>query len=164
MIINKEIIVNKNIETAWQVLGIEFENADKWASAVNHSEGSGESFNGASCSERGCNVNGMGNIKEKIVQFSNDNHSLTYQIVEGMPSMVKYATNSWKLTSLGEDKSKLQMEMVVEVDGIMGWMMQPMMKMQMGNMANGITEDFKYYVETGKPSVRKIKAVKKYKA
>ncbi len=34
----------------------------------------------------------------------------------------------------------------------------------MGNMANGITEDFKYYVENGKPSVRKIKAVKKYKA
>jgi hypothetical protein len=162
MIIDREIIVNANIESAWKVLGTQFADASRWATVVNHSEGSGESFNGASCSERGCSVKGMGNIKEKILQFSNDNHSLTYQIVEGMPGMVKYATNSWKLTSLGQDRSKLEMQMNVEVSGFMGWMMQPMMKMQMGNMGTGITEDFKYYVENGKPSPKKIKAVNKY--
>lgn len=162
MVIDREIIVNKDIENAWKVLGTQFADAYKWATVVNHSEGSGKNFNGATCSERGCSVKGMGNIKEKILRFSNEDHSLAYQITEGMPSMVKFATNSWKLTSLGKNKSKLTMQMNVETDGFMGWVMKPMMKIQMGNMGTGITEDFKFYVENGKPSPNKMKAIKKY--
>jgi len=34
-------IINKNIATAWRILGPEFADAYKWASVVNHSESKG---------------------------------------------------------------------------------------------------------------------------
>ena len=64
MKIYKEIIINSTIDKCWHILGDEFANAYKWATAINHSEGNGVDFNGASCSERACNIKGMGSLKE----------------------------------------------------------------------------------------------------
>lgn len=161
MIIEKEIIVNKNIDYAWQVLGTEFAHAHVWASPLTHSEGSGTEFNGSECNERSCDIKGMGKTKERLLQFSNDNHSLSYVVEQGMPSMVKYATNSWSLTSLGQHKTKLVMTMDITLGGLMGFVMQPMMKMMMTKMGNTLLADYKFYVENGKPSEAKLKALKK---
>lgn len=161
MIIEKEIIVNKNIANAWQVLGTEFANANVWASPLSHSEGSGAEFNGSECNERSCDIKGMGKTRERLLQFSNDNHSLSYVVEQGMPSMVKYATNSWSLSSLGQNKTKLKMKMNITLGGVMGFMMQPMMKMMMSKMGNTLLADYKYYVENGRPSEAKIKSLKK---
>lgn len=161
MKIQKEIIVNKDIASAWHVLGTEFGNAHVWASALTHSEGYGNSFSGSECNERSCNVKGMGKTRERLLQFSNHNHSLSYVVEEGMPSMVKHATNTWSLSSLGQQKTKLVMKMDITLGGIMGFMMQPMMKIMMSKMGNTLMQDYKHYVETGKPSDRKIKAEKK---
>ena len=160
MVIEKEILVNKNIKDAWKVLGLDFANASKWASAVNHSEGSGDKFNGSNCAERGCSTT-MGSIKEKLYEFSNENHSLAYEVAVGMPSMVKYATNAWKLVENGENKCKLQIKMDIRMGGIFGSLLQPIMKMQMSRMGNYLVEDFAYYVENGQPHPRKLKALKK---
>lgn len=156
MVIEKEIIVNKNIKDAWQVLGIDFAKASKWASSVNHSEGSGEDFNGSTCSERGCSTT-MGGIKEKLYEFSNENNSLAYEVVEGLPSMVKYATNEWKLIDLGSNKCILQIKMDIRVGGFFGSLLQPIIKLQMSKIGNHLVEDFAYYVENEKPHPRKLK-------
>jgi hypothetical protein len=160
MVIEKEILINKSIKDAWKVLGVDFANASKWASAVKHSEGSGEKFNGSTCSERGCSTT-MGSIKEKLYEFSNENYFLAYEVSEGMPSMVKYATNSWKLVKVGENKCKLQIIMNITMSGFFGSLLQPIMKMQMSKMGNHLVEDFAFYVENGTPHPRKLKAVKK---
>ncbi len=39
--------------------------------------------------------------------------------------------------------------------------MQPMMKMMMSKMGNTLLSDYKYYVENGRPSEAKLKALKK---
>jgi len=163
MVIEKELIINRNIDKAWQILGHEFADAHKWASVVNHSEAKGGSLNGSSCSVRGCDVSGMGKITEKLLHYSNETHSLTYQVTDGMPSMVKYVTNSWKLEPINNAQSKLTMKIAMQVGGFMGLLMKPMMKMQMTKMANNTSDDFKYYVENGKPSESKLKAMKKYR-
>lgn len=163
MVIEKEITVNKSIADAWQVLGHQFAEAYKWASPVNHSAGSGIGFNGAACSERGCDIAGMGKTREKLIEYSDENHLLSYSVPEGMPSVVKYATNTWQLVPAGGEKSKLTMRMDITLRGLMGTLMQPMMKMMMGKMGNTLVADFKYYVENGRPSEAKIKASKKYK-
>lgn len=161
MIIEKEIIVDKNIAKAWQVLGTDFANAHIWASPLMHSEGTGAKFNGSECHERSCDIKGMGKTREKLLQFSNDTHSLSYVVEQGMPSVVKYATNSWSLTSIGPEKTKLKMKMDITLGGMMGFMMQPMMKMMMAKMGNTLLADYKYYVEHGKPSKAKIRAMQK---
>jgi hypothetical protein len=163
MKIVKELIINKSIDKAWQVLGHGFADAYLWASVVNHSESKGGSLNGSTCSERGCDISGMGKTREKLIKYSDTEHLLSYTVPEGMPSMVKYATNTWQLTSIGYDKTKLNMEMNVTLGGIMGFMMAPMMKMMMGKMAKITTDDFKYYVENGRPSEAKLKATRKLK-
>ncbi|NOT94299.1 SRPBCC family protein [Ferruginibacter sp.] len=160
MVIEKEIIINRNIKDAWNVLGTDFANASKWASAVNHSVGNGDKFNGSTCSERGCSTT-MGSIKEKLYEFSNENFSLAYEVAEGMPSMVKYATNSWKLIEVGNNKCKLQIKMNIKMGGFFGSLLQPVMKLYMSKMGNYLVEDFAYYVENGAPYPRKLKALNK---
>lgn len=161
MTIEKQLTINKGIDAAWQILGHEFADAHKWATVVRHSESRGGSLNGSSCSERGCDIAGMGKTTEKLIHYSNTDHSLIYEVAEGMPSMVKYATNSWKLEPISKSQTKLVMKMEMEVGGILGAIMKPMMKMQMSKMADGVTSDFKYYVETGKPSAAKLKSISK---
>ncbi|OIQ99141.1 hypothetical protein GALL_188780 [mine drainage metagenome] len=78
--------------------------------------------------------------------------------------MVKQATNTWKLLSVGQEQSKLYMRMDIQLGGVMGKIMQPMMKMMMSKMGNELLEEFKYYVENKQPHPRKLKAAKKYNA
>jgi Polyketide cyclase / dehydrase and lipid transport len=156
MTIGKEIIIDKNIESAWQVLGPQFAEAYKWASAVKHSEGSGPGLNGATCSERGCSTT-MGALKEKLLKYSNTEHMLSYEVAEGMPSMVKYATNTWQLTSINANQTRLNIQINIQVGGLMGTIMKPMMRMKMSKMGDELVEEFKYYVEKGQPHPRKVK-------
>lgn len=160
MTIDKEIIIDKNIEDAWEVLGHQFEDVWKWASPVNHSAGTGSSFNGATCSERGCSTT-LGALKEKLLEYSDTQHKLTYEVAEGMPAMVKYATNTWELEQVGPNKTRLKMQVFMQTGGLTGAIMGPMMRMKMAKIAVHLTEDFKYYVENGQPHPRKVKAMQK---
>ena len=82
MIIEKVVIIETSIERAWQVLGPEFAHAQRWASAVNHSEGSGPEFNGAACSERGCATT-IGQLKEKLIEYNPAQHTWRMKFRKG---------------------------------------------------------------------------------
>jgi hypothetical protein len=160
-IIKQEIVINASIDEAWEILGPQFENVQFWASSIKHSEAlNKESLNGSKCTVRGCSVAGIGEIKETLLSYSIENHSLSYEIKEGMPKMVRYASNHWKLIDLGNGKTKLKMKIEMKTGGFMGWMMRGMMKRKMTKLSFETAEEFKYYVETGKLHPRKIKALK----
>jgi len=158
-IIQQEIIIDASIDEAWEVLGPQFNNAQVWASSINHSEAlNTESLNGSTCTARGCSVEGIGDVKETLSYYSPKNHSLTYEVKEGMPKMVKYASNKWQLIDLGNGKTKLKMTIEMKTGGFMGWMMEGMMKKKMTKLSSEIAEEFKYYVENGSPHPRKLKS------
>jgi hypothetical protein len=159
MVIEKEIIVNKNIESAWQVLGPQFAQVYLWASPVNHSEPKGEGFNGATCSERGCSTT-MGRLKEKIIEYSDKEYLLKFHAYQGMPFVIKKGISTWKLDSLDNEKTRVKIRFDIELSGFMGVIMQPMMKMMMSKMGNTLLSDFKFYVENGRPSEAKMKTLK----
>ena len=48
----------------------------------------------------------MLSLKEKLLNYSDNTHSLKYEISNAMPSMVKKGTNSWVLVSVGASKNK----------------------------------------------------------
>ncbi|MFI1773329.1 SRPBCC family protein [Thalassobellus citreus] len=161
-IINHEITIEASIDDAWEILGPQFQNAQIWASSVKHSEAlNNESLNGSNTTVRGCAIKGMGEIKETLLSYSPNNYSLSYVVKEGMPKMVKHASNNWQLIDLGNGKTKLKMKIEMKTGGFMGWMMRGMMKRKMTKLSSQIAEEFKYYVENGKPHPRKIKANKK---
>lgn len=161
-IIKQGISINAPISKAWQVLGPEFPDAYKWASSVQHSEAKDDqSLNGSSTTERGCNISGMGAIREKLLAYSDKEYLLSYEVAEGAPSMVKYLSNTWKLVDLGNGKTRLEMQMEMKTGGLMGAMMKGMMRKKMTKMSAQIVEEFKYYVEQGQPHPRKVAAAEK---
>lgn len=160
MTIENVVIIQAGIDKTWQVLGPEFDHPQRWASAVNHSEGSGPGFNGATCSERGCDTS-IGKLKEKLIEYNPAQYTLAYEIPEGMPGMVSSALNHWQLRAISAEKTQLTMRIEIEVKGLMGKIMQPMMRMQMSKLGAQIAEEFKYYVEHGQPHPRKVKALQK---
>ncbi len=160
-IIIQEIIMDAPIEKCWEVLGPQFENPQIWASSIQHSEAlNNESLNGSKCTIRGCTVVGIGEIKETLLSYSIEDHSLSYVIKEGMPKMVRHASNHWQLIDLGNGQTKLITKIEMKTGGFMGWLMRGVMKKKMTNLSFEIAEEFKYYVEQGKPHPRKTKASK----
>lgn len=165
MELTQEIIINKPIADCWEVLGNQYTEVYKWASPVNHAEGDGKAgLSGAACDIRGCNVEGMGNITEKLTDFDPKNHFLAYEVITGLPGMMKKAKNSWKLTAIDQNQTRLNMKGAIAPKGFIANLMKPMIKMQFGKMTKNLVEEFKYYVETSQPHPRKVKAAKKYAA
>ncbi|MBV6646132.1 MAG: SRPBCC family protein [Cyclobacteriaceae bacterium] len=161
MNIEQEIIINKGVDECWNVIGVRYTEIYKWASIVYSAEGDGVmGINGASCDIRGCNVEGMGDIEEKLTDFDPENHYLAYTVTKGLPGMMKEAKNSWKLTSLGSNKTRLNMKGTIVPKGL-AKLMKPMIKMQFSSMTKKLVEEFKYFVENGVPHPRKLKADKK---
>lgn len=159
MVIKKQIEINNTIENVWQILGHDFAHPHKWASNVNHSEGHGQQIASIKCDERACETS-IGNIREKITHYSDDNHSLSWDIVEGLPSFVSKAKSTWSLTKKSENIITLTMQIEIMLKP---WalFMAPMVKIMFDKLARQLSEDFSYYAESGKPHPRKVKMLHK---
>ena len=154
MKIATDIVINKPIATVWNVVGTEFANAHLWASALNHSEADGRKINGQVCESRICDVQGMGRIREKLLEFDAQNHALRYEVVEGFPFFVARGVNRWHLTTEGE-RTRVSTHAEIVTKGLIGAIMQPMMKMQMFGLMRKTLEDLKFYVEIDTPARRR---------
>ncbi|MEM9361354.1 MAG: SRPBCC family protein [Bacteroidota bacterium] len=163
MEIIQTIIVDRPIAECWDVLGKQYTEISKWASAVNHAEGDGkEGLNGANCDIRGCDVSGIGAIQEKLIAFEPDQYFLAYQVIAGLPKMMRSGQNNWRLTAIDSERTRVNMKAVVEPKGLIGNLMKPVIKMNFKKMSGHLLEEFKYYVEKVEPHPRKLKASKKY--
>ncbi|MDH7445974.1 SRPBCC family protein [Aquimarina sp. 2201CG14-23] len=157
----KEIIINKPIESVWEVLGNQFGQAYRWASGLNHSKGySPPVIKGAPSNNRACELS-SGKIKEVIRKFDFNNYVLEYEVIKGFPFFVDTAINNWQLTKISSERTKVNMYLVVKTKGLVGSMMNPMMKIQLNKQLIHIPNDLKHFVETGKPSQNKSKEIGK---
>lgn len=155
MIIERQIEINNSIENVWKILAHDFAHPYIWASAVNYSEGRGKQIDTLECDERACQTS-MGNIREKITHYSNEQHTISYDIVEGLPFFVSKGKNKWSLTKKTEHKVSLHIEMEMNLKP-WAFFMSPMTKMMFNKLALQLSEDFAHYAEKGKPHPRKLK-------
>lgn len=156
MVIRKEIDINNSIEEVWQILGHEFAHPYKWASSVHHSEGQGEPIASIECDERACRTV-MGDIREKLTDYSDEKHALEYHIIEGLPGFIKTGKNAWSLHEIAPDKARLKINMEFTFEGWARWL-APLMKGKLDRMVQELAEDFAHYAEHGRPHPRKMKA------
>lgn len=161
MVINKKIEIKSSIENVWKILGHDFAHPYKWASNVDHSEGQGKQIASIECDERACQTS-MGDIREKITHYSDEKHTVSWDIVEGLPFFVSKAKSKWSLSSRSNDITILhiQMEMILKS---WSFFMTPMAKKMFNELAVNLSEDFAYYAENGKPHPRKLKIMEKNK-
>lgn len=160
--LEKEIVINVSAEKLWEMVGPGFTEVYKWASNVDHSVGKGEAeFEGATCNERFCDVSvkGFDKISEKLLRYSESNMNLAYAVESGMPNFITRAENDWTVVSLGDNKSKLVMKAIFRSKGMMGAMMNGMMKKKMTATLETVLNDAKIYAETGQISPAKAQRV-----
>jgi len=156
--IDTEITISKPVHAVWEVVGNEFGNAQAWASALTHTEGSGRKLTEQVCENRICDIQGMGRIREKLLDFDPQRHTLKYEVLEGFPFFVERGVNRWTLTAQG-GSTRVQSTAEITTKGLVGRLMAPMMKMQMARLMRQSLEELKHYVETGTPHPRKAKAL-----
>lgn len=158
--VEQGITINVPAAQLWEMVGPGFVEVYKWASSVDHAEGSGApQFDGAVCSERVCNVNlkGFSTINEKLTKYDAARMNLAYQVSDGMPGFVVLAANDWTVVPVSDTQSKLVMKAQFRTKGLMGTMMNGMMKKKMMASLEQVLNEAKLYAETGQLSAEKQK-------
>ena len=154
MKIIKEISIRESVENSWEILGNQFGEIDKWSSFISHSELSGKVGIGVVRSIE----NPDGNVKQKMTSFNPEKHSLSYKPIAGIPFFAKGLNVKWSLFNEQGNNSKLTVDFEVMFKGI-GGILSPIVKKKLGKVIDGLLEEFKYYVENGKPHPRTLTAV-----
>lgn len=165
--LEKEIIINVSADKLWEIVGPGFVEVYKWSSNVDHAEGKGTSeFKGAVCDERFCDVNvkGFSSISEKLTYYNEGEMSLTYEVQNGMPNFITQAKNNWVVVPISENQSKLIMRAGFRSKGVMGFLMNGMMKKKMNETLETVLNDAKVYAETGNISVAKQERIDELKS
>jgi hypothetical protein len=153
-----EIVIDKPAAAVWEVVGTQFGSAYLWASALNHTQGHGAKISEQVSESRTCDIQGMGRIREKLVEFDPAARTLSYEVKEGFPFFVARGVNRWRLVDQG-GRTRVVSNAEIVTKGVIGALMSPMMKMQMSGMMRRTLEDLKHYVEIGVPHPRKQKAM-----
>jgi len=163
----KSVEVNVSADSLWQIVGPGFAEAGKWSTAVDHSAGHGEAqFEGATCDTRSCDLSakGFSSVNERISEYDVANRTMGFDVFEGLPSFVTYTNNRTAITSMGEQKSKAELQITMHMKPLLGALMGPMFKKNLSNLIDTALEDLKVYAETGEPSESKKARMKKLAA
>lgn len=158
--VQKEIVIDVPAAELWEMVGPGFVEVYKWSSNVDHATGAGTpEFEGAVCSKRTCDVNvkGFSKINESLTKYDVNSKTLAYQVDEGMPGFVTKAVNEWQVQRISDTQSKLVMNAEFGSKGLMGTLMNGMMKKKMEKTLETVLVDAKIYAETGKVSEAKRK-------
>ena len=162
MTIDKTIHIDAPAAKVWDVLAHQFHDAGKWASSISHSgpRDAGPLAGDAPFAQNGraCDTV-LGPFRETIQHY--DERAMRYgYTAEGdkMPFFVKSLQNNWTVEPNGPDRSTVVMEMEARLLPVFAQLMGPIMKRQFDTVLTETTDDLKVYVETGRPSRRKVEA------
>jgi len=157
---NEEITIEASIEEAWEVMGQQFTEPHTWSSNFLTSQPGGEpKLKGLVYRHRATTTKNGDNWQE-LDAFSPSNHSLSYHISKGVPPVAKSAIGHWKLTKLTDNKTQLNVDFSLQTKGLPGLVISPIVSKKVGQSSAELMEEFKYYLENGKPHPRKLAATK----
>lgn len=169
--VEEAIYIDVSKDTLWEITALQFDKIGIWSAGVKHSKGVQLAENQAIdanepvCNERQCvpSYKGFKETTERIIDYQPEDYHFTYQIAEGLPKMVKYATNQWLHEDQGKG-TKITMSVNMELQGLMGSLMKGVMKKKMRKVLQENLEELKVYAETGKLHERKQKLNQKIAA
>ena len=154
MKIIKELTISKPIDEVWEVLGNQFGKIDKWSSLISHSEVSGPAkISGVDFSIRSTKTTN-GDTKQELTGFDPSKHTLSYKSLSGTPPIIKEVNAIWSLKQKGDSSTHLTLDFQAQMKGI-GHLLAPIAKIKLGKVGDELLDDFKFYVENGKPHPRK---------
>ncbi|MGI9557907.1 MAG: SRPBCC family protein [Solirubrobacterales bacterium] len=164
MRIAKNVEIDAPVDQVWEIVGPGFHRVGEWATPVPHSEAkAGEPVHAeAPVAGRTCEttVSSFPALDERLSAYDEKGHSLTYEVVDGLPGFVSDAHNTWKLKPLGTSRTLVTLDGTIETRGI-GRVMSPMLRLQLNRAINQSVDDLRIYAETGEISERKQRSLAK---
>jgi hypothetical protein len=152
----RRIVIDAPAERVWAVLAHEFANISVWASGVSHSAPAATIADGPVGSGRVCQTF-VGEVTETIIRFDEAGRSMSYR-ADGLPGFVAEAVNTCSVIAEGPNRSVVLIGADVRPQGFLGFVMLPLLKIQLGKLVREATEELRHYVETGQPHPRKLRA------
>ena len=96
----RQVTIDASKEKVWEVLA-DFSGVANWAPTISESRSTTEA-NGGVGAERTCKHVKMGNIEERIVAWEDD-RSLSYDVIKGLPFPMKSINNTWSVNAAGDN-------------------------------------------------------------
>jgi len=162
MFIEKKNRIALPSEEVWASVGTNFGKFSAWVAGVTTSH-MRKPDAGLLGNTRVCEVPGFGTLVEEIDAMDETSRKIGYWI-QGMPSMVASCYNTMEVRRVSGSQSEVVITWDVKTKGVIGKIMQQMMKMQLSGATAKLLEEMKAFLETGKPHARKVKALKKQAA
>jgi hypothetical protein len=158
MNIRTEVIIEKNANDIWQVMGIQFDEIHVWASFFKDSKPAGKNkFDGINFSARDTVVEG-GTNTHSLDLFDSENFILSYTVTAGAPPFAIKAGAEWALKIIDDNTSKASITVNIDLkDGIPEKKVSEV-KIWLHKSSNDMLEDLKHYIETGNLHPRKQNA------
>lgn len=158
MDIKTELIIEKNANNIWQVMGIQFDEIHLWSSFFKDSKPTGENkFDGINFSARNTVIEGGINT-HTLDLFDSENFILAYTVTSGTPPFANKAGAEWALEIINENTSKASITVNIDLKEGIPEKKVIEVKSWLNKSSNEMLEDLKHYVETGNLHPRKQNA------
>lgn len=144
--------IEKSADECWQVFGGGYTDIYKWKSGMTSSDAEGGPFEDSPIASRKIKASGL-SFSEKLIHFSNSERAFTYEVV-GLPFVIKSARNEWNFNE-ANGKATLHMHLRLQVAAGFGWLLNGLLQKNMTKEMGKLHQEFKYFMENGKPHPRK---------
>lgn len=156
--VKKELVINKDINAIWEVMGDQYTQVHLWSTNFKDSKAGGNpKLPGLDYLHRITQTE-RGETMQELDEFDTDNYTLSYHISKGAPEIAKTAIGIWSLVPFEPSKTKVIIEFKLETNGFKGLLLSSIIKLKLGKSAMEIAEELKFYVENGNPHPRKIES------
>ncbi|WDE05447.1 SRPBCC family protein [Thalassomonas viridans] len=165
MKISRTVTIKKPVNQVWQVAAEDFANAYKWMTGVVHSyENSAPKKTDSPVAGRICNLENKKedpfHAVENILRFDGNRHILEFEIFPvkksgpGIPIIKNHVVLS--LSANQDGSTQVYWNCNVELK-LLGKLLYPLLKLGLNKGFDGVLNDLKVYLETGRVSAKKQK-------
>ena len=170
-----DLIIAAPADRVWEVIGRRFDQIGDWATAITHTTGvphasaaAGSALPIAAAAldarvaGRVCQtgVRLVPQVTETLIGYDDANRTLTYQ-ASGMPTFVTLARNTWTVTAIDAHRSRVSLRARFDTRGLLGLLGRWAILAQTRRTSRHLTEDLRHYVQTGQPSRRKQRQLRR---
>ena len=153
--ITESVEVDADPARLWEILAIEFDDVQNWASGVESS-----TRNAALVPAPGyvmspgrvCQVAGFGELDERVIEADEAARRFTFEATAAkLPSFVRDIRNTMSVASTA-NAARVTSQINADAGGVVGSLAAPLMRRQFRRTIRTILADLKVYAETGRPA------------
>jgi hypothetical protein len=176
--LSTELIVAAPADAVWDVIGRRFDRIGEWATAIPASTalapparstagavdrppvapvGVDSPVAGRICTS---GVRLIPQVAETLVAYDEANRTLTYE-ASGLPTFVTTARSTWTVTPIDQRHCRVTIQAQFDTSGLLGRLGRWAILAQVRHTSRYLADDLRHYAETGGPSPRKQRQLRR---